>query len=108
MPFGLSDKSYNLIKDVFKSYQNIDSVEIFGSRAMGTEKNGSDIDLVLKGSSISFEDILNISSELDDLPLAYQYDIMDYYKIDNIALTEHIDKYGIVFYFRDALQCVST
>lgn len=97
MPFGLSDKSYNLIKNVFIFYPQIKEVIIFGSRAMGTEKNGSDIDLALKGNNIRLKDILNIHSDLDNLPLAYQYDLIDYSTIDNIALIEHINKYGVFF-----------
>ncbi len=101
MPFGLSDKNYSLIKDIFKSYTKIEKVIIFGSRAMGTEKNGSDIDLALKGKDILLEDILSISNKLDELPLAYEYDVIDYVTIDNPALTEHIDKHGIVFYTKE-------
>ena len=97
MPFGLSDKNYSLIKDIFKSYSNIEKVIIFGSRAMGTEKNGSDIDLALKGKDISLEEILSISNKLDNLPLAYEYDVIDYATIDNSAFKDHIDKHGIVF-----------
>jgi len=104
MPFGLSDKSLNLIRDVFKSYPKIDEVIIFGSRAMGTDKIGSDIDLALKGKDISLDDILRISSELDELPLAYKYDVIDYADIDNLALTEHIDKHGLPFYKKEEVK----
>ena len=98
MPFGLSDYNYQLIRDIFKCYSKIVEVIIFGSRAMGIERNGSDIDLAVKGKNILWEEILSISNKLEELPLAYEYDVIDYEKIDNPALTEHIDNYGIIFY----------
>jgi type I restriction enzyme S subunit len=104
MPFGLSDKNLNLIRDVFKYYPKIDEVIIFGSRAMGTEKNGSDIDLAVKGKDILLDDILSISSKLDELPLAYDYDVINYADIDNPALTEHIDKHGLPFYKKEEVK----
>lgn len=101
MPFGLTDKDYQLIKDVFRLYSKVEEVVIFGSRAMGTDKPGSDIDLALKGKHIVLEDILSINNRLEDLPLAYQYDVINYHTINNLALVEHIDKHGIRFYKKE-------
>lgn len=98
MPFGLTDEDYQLIKNVFSLYFKVEEVVIFGSRAMATERPGSDIDLALKGNDILLEDILSIIHKLDELPLAYKYDIIDYTTINNPALTEHINKHGILFY----------
>ncbi|MEW5845474.1 MAG: nucleotidyltransferase domain-containing protein [Bacteroidota bacterium] len=50
--FGISEKSYLLIIDVLKSYPEVEAAIIFGSRAKGNYKNGSDIDLALIGESL--------------------------------------------------------
>lgn len=101
MPFGLTEKSYQLIKNVFQLYPQIEQVLIFGSRAMGTEKPGSDIDLALKGSVIGLEEILSLNNALEELPLAYEYDVIDYHEITNPDLQEHIDRYGLLFYQKE-------
>lgn len=103
MPFGLNEKDYKLILDVFALYPKINEVIIFGSRAMGTEKPGSDIDLAMKGENIVLEDILSIKNRLEELPLAYKYDVIDYTNISNPELIEHVDKHGVLFYRKEKL-----
>ena len=45
MKFGLDDGTYEKIVRVFSTYEEIEEVIIYGSRVLGTYKNGSDIDL---------------------------------------------------------------
>lgn len=47
--FGLNDKEYKIINDIFKNYEQIEEVVIFGSRALNTFKTTSDIDFAIKG-----------------------------------------------------------
>lgn len=101
MPFGLTDNSYQLIKNIFTLYPKVKEVVLFGSRALGTEKPGSDLDLALKGEGIELEDLLSINNTLEGLPLAYGYDVIDYQPITNSALQEHIDRHGIIFYQKE-------
>ncbi len=98
MPFGLKDKDYKLIKTIFQLFPKIDEVVVFGSRAMGTEKPGSDVDLVLKGNDIKLDDILKLKHKLEELPIIYDFDIINYATINTPALLEHIDRHGIQFY----------
>ena len=98
MPFGLKDTDYKLIKTIFQLFPKIDEVLVFGSRAMGTEKPGSDVDLALKGSDIQLDDILKLKHKLEELPIIYDFDIINYETINTPALVEHIDKHGISFY----------
>ncbi len=71
---------------------------LFGSRANGCQKPGSDIDLALDGDHLSLVDILHIENEFDDLMLPYRIDLANLAAIDNPALREHIDRVGIDFY----------
>jgi type I restriction enzyme S subunit len=100
MKFGLPDSTIENIQKVFENNSKIDEVIVFGSRAKGNYKDGSDIDLAAKGRNIDFKDILRLSGQLDDLNLPYTIDLLDYATINDKDLIEHIDIVGIVFYER--------
>lgn len=101
MNFGLSEKSYNLILKTLQNFSEIEKAIIFGSRAMGNYKKGSDIDLAIKGKNVNFDTVLKLHSLLDqELPLPYFFDIVDYNDLENKNLKEHIEKFGIVFFER--------
>ncbi|MEZ7884785.1 MAG: restriction endonuclease subunit S [Bacteroidales bacterium] len=103
MPFGLKDNDYKLIKNVFHSISKIEEVIVFGSRAMGTEKPGSDVDLALKGNDIKLDDIMKLKHKLEELPIIYDFDVINYETINTPALIEHIDRHGILFYKKDTV-----
>ena len=94
--FGLEDKYYEMIKKVLNGINEIEQVVIFGSRAIGTAKNGSDIDLALKGKNVNSDLILKVLRDLDDLPVAYKFDVVNY-NTTSSELKEKIDKHGVVF-----------
>ena len=98
MKFGLSDTTIENIQKVFENNAKIDEVIVFGSRVKGNYKEGSDIDLAVKGNNISFDYLLKLHGQLDDLNLSYKIDLLDYGTIKEPALVEHIDRVGIVFY----------
>ncbi len=95
--FGLPDKTIELIKELFASFNEIDTVKIFGSRARGDFKRGSDIDLALFGN-IDEKLLRHIASGLDELPTPYKFDIVNYSEIDNDALKQSIDTDGKIFF----------
>lgn len=96
--YGLSEKTINAIQGVFKKYSQIEKVILYGSRAKGNFRNGSDIDLVLVGEKLTLSDQFKIETELDDLLLPYKIDLVLYQQIDNRDLIEHIDRVGVVFF----------
>ena len=97
--FGLSAKASQMILDTLKNIPEIEEASIFGSRAMGNEKKGSDIDIAIKGLKVTSETVARLNKILSgDLPLPYLFDIVDYNTISNKALKEHIDQYGKKFY----------
>lgn len=99
--FGLKTNCIADIVNILKLQPEVEEALIFGSRAMGTYRNGSDIDIALKGEKISFDTISTIRLRLDELPYLYMYDVIDYKKISNPALTAHIDDLGITFYKKE-------
>src|SRR4051812_41931071 len=98
MKFGLPDNTIERIQKVFEENWKVDGVIIFGSRAKGNYREGSDIDLAVKGRNISFDDILKLLGKLDELNLPYKIDLIDYATIKDKDVVEHIDRVGIVFY----------
>jgi predicted nucleotidyltransferase len=95
--FGLPDKTVNLINDIFRNCPGIEKAIIYGSRARGDYRNGSDIDLSLIGD-ISDRERLNISESIYDLPIPYMCDLSILKNIKNENLVEHIERVGQVFY----------
>ncbi|WP_069800151.1 nucleotidyltransferase domain-containing protein [Tepidibacillus sp. HK-1] len=80
-------------------WPEIEKASIFGSRAMGNYKNGSDVDLVIYGSQLTQEIINHLSVLLnEELPLPYYFDIIHYETLKHRPLKDHIDKYAKCFY----------
>ncbi|OYU65969.1 MAG: DNA polymerase III subunit beta [Cytophagaceae bacterium BCCC1] len=93
--FGISNRSFEYIKQTFESYPEIKEVLVFGSRAKGNYRNGSDIDLAIKGTGNCLKLALDISGILNErLPIPYQVDVLSYYDLENSDLISHIDRVG--------------
>lgn len=97
--FGLLEKDIDYITQAIKQFDEIDCAIIFGSRAMGNYKKGSDVDIALVGEKISKDVIAQLNELLNETyPLPYFFDIVNYSEISNIELKKHIDMLGIVIY----------
>lgn len=95
---GLTAKTIAEIRKVFAKYPQIKRAVLYGSRAKGTYRNGSDIDLTLEGENLTLNLLFNIETDLDDLLLPYKIDLSVIHKIQNSDLLKHIEKVGVVFY----------
>lgn len=92
---GLTAETLKKITDIFKKYSAIEKVILYGSRAKGTFKNGSDIDLTLMAPTYTLTELFKIENELDDLMLPYKIDISLFHLLDNPELIDHIQRIGI-------------
>lgn len=101
MTYGLKPETIQAIQGVFANYPQIDKVILYGSRAKGNYRNGSDIDLVLLGKDIDLSLQFKIENELDDLLLPYKIDLSIQHKIENSELLDHIERVGKVFFERE-------
>ena len=102
--FGLSEKTINLINEIFIKYSGIEKVLIYGSRARGDYRNGSDIDLTIIGN-VSHKDKNRISRQIYDLPIPYTCDLSILENIKNENLIEHINRVGKIFYLKKHEIC---
>ena len=99
--FGLSDEVIRDIRGVFERHGNIDEVILFGSRAKGNYSEGSDIDLAAVGENITFNQLMDINIQIEDLGLLYKVDVVDYNKNIGTPIGEHIDRVGLLFYEKE-------
>jgi predicted nucleotidyltransferase len=99
--YGLSENTIEKIKSVFSKYSQIEKALIYGSRAKGSFKNGSDVDIVFFGEDLTHDIIFNIEEDIDDLYFPYSFDLSIYDEIDNLKLKEHIDRAGLLFFHRE-------
>lgn len=100
-PFGFSTSTLGKLSSVFMRHRAIDSVVIYGSRAKGNYRAGSDIDLTIKGSEIPFDELMQIEDQIDDLMLPYTVDLSQYRLLENADLIAHIDRVGVEIYAND-------
>lgn len=98
MPYGLSEDTLARIHEVLAAHAEVEQAVLYGSRAKGNFREGSDIDLCLIGVGISLMLQMQIESELDDLLLPYKIDLSRLHALDNPALIDHIRRVGVMIY----------
>jgi len=101
MKFGLGTADIKQITAVLIVFPEIQQALIFGSRAMGNYKNGSDVDLALKGEDITHEIISAVKYRLnEETTLPYFFDVVHYETLKNEDLKSHIDEFGKALFER--------
>ncbi len=100
MRFGLDERILERIRGILSAHPAVERALIYGSRAKGCHKPGSDIDLCLQGDHVSSLDRDRILLEVDDLDLPYSMDITVFSQITQDSLREHIQRVGVVLWER--------
>ena len=98
MNFGLSRNITSQIHGVLDKHSAVEEAWIFGSRAKGNFKPGSDIDLALSGKSLTTGEALRIQGEMEDTAIPHKVDILILSKITNPDLHDHIHRVGRIFF----------
>jgi len=101
MMYGLSDETVKKINGVLTQFPEVEMAILYGSRAKGNYKTGSDIDLTLMGTALTTNICGTIELALDDLLLPYTIDLSLFASLRHPELREHIERVGIVFYDRN-------
>lgn len=103
MPYGLLERDMMHILAAVRSLPEISQLVLFGSRAKGTYKTASDVDLAIKGAAVTYETALKLADILnEEKPLPYFFDVVHYESIHEPRLVEHIDRVGVVLYSKGA------
>ena len=96
MSTGLSNRDISIIKTVLQDFPEVESATLFGSRAKGNFKTGSDIDIAISLKKDSQKSIQEIHDKLEEeTPLPYFFDVIDFNTIQNSDLIKHIKRVGI-------------
>ena len=98
--FGLPDKTLAAIRQILADFPAVEKAILYGSRAMGNYRPGSDIDLTLFGDQLDLRILGEIAARLEESPIPYQVDLSLWSRLDHAGLREHIERVGVVFYQR--------
>lgn len=99
MRFGLKSLDIDYIISIMKRFDEIEKAVIFGSRAKGTYKPGSDVDIGIYGEQITFDTVASLKYKLEEEgPLPYFFDIVDCTHLNHKELKQHIHRVGKVIY----------
>jgi predicted nucleotidyltransferase len=99
--FGLSAESLETLYSLFAAYPGIQKVILYGSRAMGNYRPGSDIDITLiADESFSYSDLVRLEGKLEESNLPYFVDVSIYIKLTSHNFIDHIQRVGKVLYER--------
>ncbi|HPJ12452.1 MAG TPA: restriction endonuclease subunit S [Caldisericia bacterium] len=105
MKYGLGENQLSEILDIFRKYPEVEEAILFGSRAIGTYKEASDIDIAIKGKDVSVIIATKIQSDLEDTYLPFFFDIISFPSITNQDLIKHINTKGISIYRAGWKKC---
>ena len=95
---GLKKKYKKAIIEIFSASEQVEKAILFGSRATGNFRPGSDIDIALFGDKLTISNQARIARFIDELPIPQRVDLLLYKTITNEKLKEHIKKDGVEWY----------
>lgn len=99
MKYGLSDNQLQEIIDFIAQNHDVEEAVIFGSRAIDTFKEASDIDIALKGEKVNHALVAKMKFNIEeDSYLPFFFDFVAYPTITNEELRKHIDTKGVAIY----------
>jgi predicted nucleotidyltransferase len=104
MKYGLTDLDLSKLHHVFSHCAGIEKVVLYGSRAKGNYKPFSDVDITLIGKNLDHFKRNQLSMEIDDLLLPYQFDISIFSSLSNPELIEHIERVGVTIYQKKCIN----
>lgn len=103
--FGLPAAVLAELRSVLSQYPQIERALVYGSRAKGNYRSGSDIDLTLDGPALTFTDLMRIETALDDLMLPWKIDLSLLSHVDNPDLLDHIARVGKPLWIKKQESC---
>ncbi len=99
MKYGLSESQLNEIIKIISTYKKIDEAVLFGSRAMDTFKEASDVDIAIKEKEADYSLAAKLKTCFEeDTNLLFFFDFVSYESITSPEVKKHIDRYGITIY----------
>jgi predicted nucleotidyltransferase len=101
---GLTRRTLDGIAGVLSRFPEVEKATLFGSRAKGTCKPGSDIDLSLEGGALDWRSVGKIYDALDDLLLPYRFSLILFDRNLDPDVAAHIERVGVCLFQRGAFR----
>jgi len=98
LTFGLSAAILDELRLVFSRFSAVDRVLIYGSRARGDFRPGSDIDLLVLAPTMAAPELARLWMALDDLPIIFRLDVSLCQEVDNPKLMRNMLADGVTLY----------
>jgi len=95
---GLPGHAVAKLQAVLQAEPEIECAILYGSRAKGNYRPGSDIDLCLVAPNLHLADLWTLDERIDDLLLPWRVDLQLRHLIDNPDLLAHVERVGRLFY----------
>ncbi len=95
MPYGLPPNALDRLVALLRRDPRIRNIWLYGSRALGRETAGSDIDICLDAATLGLSELAVLESQIDDLLLPWKVDLVLLHQIDDPDLLAHIQRAGV-------------
>ena len=99
---GLPPEACEQVLAEIRKHPEVKRVVLYGSRALGRHRSGSDVDLCLDAPDMTLKQLLNLGARLDDLLLPWRFDLQLNHLITHTALRDHIERAGQCVWQQDA------
>lgn len=100
--FGLKNSDFEYIVKLLDNTKEVEQASIFGSRAAGNYRKGSDVDIAIIGKKINFSIAAHLNFVLEEeSPMPYFFDIVNYTGLKNKNLRSMIKRSGKIIYKRN-------
>lgn len=90
------------LEQVFVRCKGLRQVWLFGSRARGTARPNSDVDLAVDWPGAGMLDLARLKGRLEELPVPVFFDLVDWAALEPGALKDEIDQQGQLIWALDA------
>lgn len=93
LTFGLRDTDLTYMAELFTRHPDIEQVWLYGSRAKGTNRPGSDVDLALVGPDVKRETVRHIHFVLEEeSPMPFFFDVLHWNTLANSTMKAEIQR----------------
>lgn len=100
MSFGVAEDLLEQIVKVLSSNPRVKKAVIFGSRARGDYKEGSDIDIALYADNLTSEELNSIRLLAEEIDTVLKIDILGVDRIGTKSLIDNIRREGKTIFER--------
>lgn len=98
--YGLTQRDMATIQSIFEAYPEVKKACLFGSRAKGSYRFGSDVDLAIMNKGVEPRRLARLKSDFEESSLPYNIDLVDFTRLDNREFIDHIQRVGVAFFFK--------